>query len=97
MSFKAHVNHAVNKLIRFWNSDEDISTKFFYALVKPHLEFGSIIWYPHLKGDVEAVDRILHRATPLMVPGLAKLTYEKRLRKMKLTSLLFRRIRRDAI
>jgi len=66
------------------------------ALVRPHLEYGNVVWHPHLKRDVDAIDRIHHTATR-MVPGLAKLPYEIRLKKMKLPSLVFRRIRGDAV
>jgi hypothetical protein len=42
------------------------------------------------------IERVQHRATK-MVPGLAKLCYEERLKKMDLPSLAYRRARGDAI
>jgi ribonuclease P/MRP protein subunit RPP40 len=104
LTFKDHVTHAINKanqilgLIRrsFIYIDEQSMKQLYTALVRPHLEYGNVVWYPRFKTDVEAIERVQHRATR-MVPGLAKLPYEERLKKMKLPSLVYRRIRGDAI
>ena len=54
--------------------------------------------YGTLPVDVESIERVQHRATR-MVPGMAKLklTYEERLKSMKLPSLVYRRLRGDSI
>ena len=50
-----------------------------------------------LEKDIELLERVQHRATK-MVPGLAKLSYEERLRKIDLPTLVYvRRARGDAI
>jgi len=66
------------------------------SLVRPQLEFGNVIWSPYLKGDIDLLEKVQHRATR-MIPGLAKLEYEERLKKMDLPPLTFRRARGDAI
>ena len=64
--------------------------------MRPHLEYGNIVWHPRLKGDIELLEGVQHRATRL-VPGLAKFTYEDRLKIMDLPSLVYRRTRGDII
>ena len=68
----------------------------FTNVVRPHLEYGNVVWHPFLKHDIDLIEGVQHRATR-MVPGLAKLPYEDRLRKMDLPSLAYRRNRGDAI
>jgi len=58
----------------------------FVTLVRPHLEYGNVVWHyaiPHfrhsyLKKDMQLLEGVQHRATR-MVPGLSKLNYEQRL------------------
>jgi len=99
-----HIAHAVSKanqilgLIRrtFTYMDSQLMKQLFTALVRPHLEYGNVIWHPYLKKDIEMIDRVQHRATR-MVPGLSKLNYEDRLRRMELPTPEYRRCRGDAI
>lgn len=99
-----HVNHAVSKanqllgLIRrtFTYMDAALMKQLFTSIVRPHLEYANVVWHPHLKKDIELLESVQHRATK-MVPGLAKLTYEERLKRMDLPTLVFRRSRGDAI
>jgi ribonucleases P/MRP protein subunit RPP40 len=48
------------------------------------------VWNPHLKRDIEELENIQHRATRL-VPGLKRVEYMERLRKLRLTTLETRR------
>ena len=48
------------------------------AIVRPHLEYCIHAWNPHLRKDVDMLDKIQRRATKL-IPGLRDLTYEERL------------------
>ena len=68
----------------------------FSALVRPHLEYGNAVWSPHLKKHIQAIENVQRRATKL-VPGLSNLTYEQRLRKLGMPSLVYRRYRGDMI
>ena len=38
--------------------DEEMLTLLFKSLVRPHLEYGNIIWGPFYKGDAEDVERV---------------------------------------
>ena len=68
----------------------------FTSLVRTHLEYGNVIWGPFYKMDIKAVERIQRKATK-MVPEISHLSYEERLRQLKLPSLLHRRRRGDMI
>jgi ribosomal protein S20 len=99
-----HVSKAVSKanqilgLIRrtFTYIDIPLMKQLFISLVRPHLEYGNVIWHPTLRKDKDMIEAVQRRATK-MIPGLAKLSYEERLRRMDLPSLEYRRIRGDAI
>ena len=64
------------------------------ALVRPHVEHANQVWNPHLKKHIDLLEKIQRKATK-SVPGLSKLTYEERLRKIGLPTITYRRIRGD--
>ena len=64
------------------------------SLIRPHLEYGNIVWGPFYKEDKIAIKRVQRRATKL-VPRIKHYTYEERLRELHLPSLLHRRRRGD--
>ena len=66
------------------------------ALVRPHVEYANQVWNPHLKKHIDLLENVQRRATK-SVPGLSKLTYEERLRKIGLPTFAYRRIRDDMI
>ena len=66
------------------------------AMVRPHLEYGNVIWGPSFQGDIIAVERIQRRATRL-IPELKNMPYQERLMNLKLPTLVYRRKRGDMI
>ena len=80
----------------FLHLDKSTLPLLFKALVRPHLEYGNEIWGPFNKADQLLVERVQRRATRL-IPSLAGLEYEERLRQLKLPSLEYRRRRGDMI
>ena len=104
LSFHQQTASAVKKANRslgiikrsFANLDAPTLTLLYKALVRPHLEYGNVVWGPHSKQDIIAVEKVQRRATKLVQP-LSNLTYECRLRALDLPSLLYRRRRGDMI
>ena len=66
------------------------------SLVRPILEYCSQIWNPLYKKDIIEIEKVQRRATKL-VPALRELPYDERLKKIKLTTLAYRRKRMDVI
>ena len=66
------------------------------ALVRPHLEYGNIIWAPLFKRQSAAVERVQRRATKLL-KECKDMTYGERLYFLNLHSLKGRRLRGDLI
>ena len=65
-------------------------------MVRPHLEYGNIVWFPQLKKKSVAIEKVQRRATKL-TPTLRDLDYKERLRQLKLPTLKYRRYRGDLI
>ena len=76
--------------------NKDILLKLYKSLVRPHLEYGNIIWYPVLKRQSKAVEKVQRRATKLL-RECKNMTYDQRLKYLNLHSLKGRRIRGDLI
>ena len=66
------------------------------ALIRPHLEYGQIIWSPQFKRQSRIIENVQRRATKLL-PNLKNLPYEERLKKLNLPTLKYRRLRGDLI
>ena len=76
--------------------DENMFLLLYKSMVRPHLEFASTVWSPHLKYNMDAVERVQRRATK-MLQTLTDLSYTQRLEKLKLETLAYRRQRADLL
>ena len=104
LNFELHLTSKINKanqimgLIRrtYEFIDEETFLLLFKALVRPHIEYANQVWAPHLKKHITEIENVQRRATKL-IPGFKELTYEQRLRRLKLPTLAYRRLRGDMI
>jgi hypothetical protein len=104
LTFNNHINHCVKKanqmlgLIKrnFTALDPYSFTQLYKALVRSHLEYGNVIWRPHYRKDILKLEKIQKRATKC-IKSISHLTYEERLKFLKLPTLEYRRARGDMI
>ena len=68
------------------------------TMVRPHLEYASVIWNPHHKRLKVLLENVQRRATR-MLKGLrlSKMSYNKRMLKLGIPSLAYRRTRSDIL
>ena len=104
LTFDAHIYKIINKansilsIIKrtFDYLDKHMFLTLYKSLVRPHLEYGNIIWFPLLKRQSKLVENVQKRATKLLKETRG-LPYEHRLRTLDLPTLKFRRLRGDLI
>ena len=76
--------------------DEKTLACLYKALVRPHLEYGNVIWSPYLKKLSRSIECVQRRATKLLHKIKHK-SYTERMKALKLPSLCYRRKRGDMI
>ena len=104
LNFDAHISNITKKanqmlgIIKrtFSFIDKYTFLKLYKALVRSHLEYGNVIWSPLFKRQSLQIESIQRRATKL-VPECRNMSYDQRLRYLKLYSLKGRRERGDLI
>ena len=62
----------------------------FKAIVRPHLEYGVLVWYPYKKKEKDCIEDVQRRAIR-QIRALKNLTYEERLKRLELPTLMHRR------
>ena len=104
LSFETHITKSVSKanrmlgLVRrnFKYVNEEVFCNLYKTLVRPHVEYGSVVWNPKTKRDQRKLEGIQRRATKI-IPRLTNLSYDERLRILGLPTLEYRRLRADMI
>ena len=84
----------ISKTVKFRNPN--ILLNLYKSMVRPHLEYCSVVWSPYFSKDRVLLEKVQHRFTRLF-PDLKKLPYDCRLKQLGLWSLEERRNRADLI
>ena len=66
------------------------------SLIRPHLEYATVVWNPVLKKDIIAIENVQRRATKL-ITGFKEKSYENRLKERRIPTLYYRRRWADMI
>nr|XP_047124213.1 uncharacterized protein LOC124806948 [Hydra vulgaris] len=80
----------------FASFDCQLIKSLYLTFICPLLELAIPVWFPYMKGDCNAIEKIQHRATKI-VSSISNLKYEDRLIVLGLTTLTERRKREDLI
>ena len=104
LTFSKHINTKVNIANRnlgliikkFIYMNKEMFLQLYKSLVRPHLEYASVIWTPRYKKDVIAIENVQRRATRVL-QELQGLEYKDRLIRLGLPTLEYRRARADVI
>ena len=86
LNFSDHIENAVKKANRvlgclartFRHLNKDTFLLLYKAMVRPHLEYASCVWCPHLKKNRDLIEQVQRRATRLE-PETKGLSYNSRL------------------
>ena len=76
--------------------DANVKVKMFNTFVRPKMEYASVVWDPHLKKDITALENVQRRYTK-RIYGLWDVPYEDRLDRLGLSTLRNRRIFLDLL
>jgi hypothetical protein len=98
-----HINYAINKANKqlgrikhaFKFIDESIMSLLYKSLVRPHLEYGAVIWNSQWQGEIDMLENVQYRATK--ISSLNGFTREERNLALNLPTLENRRRRGDLI
>ena len=73
-----------------------IISKLYRTYIRPHLEYCIQFWSPTNVKDADMLEGVQRRA-PKVIPGLRKLSYGERLKRLGMLSLRRKRLRGDMI
>ena len=72
--------------------EKSLIVPLYKAIVRPHLGYCIQAWNPHLRKDIDMIEKIQRRTTKL-IPGLRDLRYEERLKECGLTTIETRKLK----
>jgi len=76
--------------------NKEIIIPIYKAMIRPLVEFAVQFWSPHLRKDIDKLERIQRRITK-MIPELRNKSYPERLKELNLITLEKRRLRGQLI
>jgi hypothetical protein len=102
LSYKSHIQKSINEAMRRYGwivrnlttRNSVIVIRIYKTLIRPILEYASSVWSPTRVGLTHQLERVQRKVTKLV---LRHLTYQERLRKLKLPTLKWRRTYLDLL
>ena len=99
-SFETHVTKSVNTANRmtgivnrnFKLMGHEVFINLYKSLIRPHLEYASVVWCRSTIRDQKRIEGVQRRATKL-VSSITDLSYPQRLQILGIPSLQYRRLR----
>jgi ribonucleases P/MRP protein subunit RPP40 len=80
----------------FTYMDRELIKQLLTSIIRPHLGYCNVVWHPYFRKGINKLEAVQHRATR-MIHGMAKLTFEEKLRQLDLPQLVYRRTLCDAM
>jgi len=104
LKFDERINNKIKKAYKtlgiikrnFIYLTPDSFVTLYKTMICAHLECAVSVWNPHYHTLIEKLEKVLKSATKLVIT-IKKLHYEERLRRLKLPTLKYIRIRGDMI
>lgn len=104
LSFTEHISEKIKNAYsmlgiikrNFKKMDEDTFITLYKTMVRSKLEYAASVWSPHKKTLINTIEKVQKRATK-MIRKYSKMSYTQRLKKLKLPTLVYRRLRGDMI
>ena len=104
LKFTKHINNCVKKANRmigiikrtFSHMDKSMFLQLYKTMIRPYMEYATVVWAPFLKKDIFLLENTQRRATKL-VKDISGKPYEERLKILGIPTLIYRRKRSDLI
>ena len=95
--FCENAHQRANAILRcFPTRDSILLVNAFKTYVRPIVEYSSVIWSPHLKRDINYVEKVQRRCIERLV-GMKTLSYAQRIHILNLPTLELRRLHNDLV
>ena len=86
-------NRVLEFIVRnFRHKNKELFLPLYKTLVRPHLEHAVQFWSPHLRQDIDKMEKIQRRTTKT-IPEIRNHSYHQRIQDLNLISLVQRRLR----
>ncbi len=104
LEFDSHISEKAKKATQmfamlrrtFHYLNDDLFLPLYKSLVRVHLDFASTVWSPYKVKHIEQLESVQRQITK-QLPGMQNLSYAERLKRLKLPTLSYRRLRGDLI
>ena len=104
LTFENHIALAVKKsrslsglIIRsITYKTREVMVPLFKSNVRPNLEYANAVWMPYKRKHIDSIESVQRHFTRYII-GMKELSYEDRLKSLKLPTLEYRRFRGDLI